>query len=229
MENNKLDLFIKKAQENKDCFRFKVSQFDEIFKGRKSDIVDLIVVDGMKIKRLYDGMVEDGILKNEPYISFYNWVKKSINNHKNTNKIKIITKKILDVGNNELQDSRSLFYGFDMNKELNDTDNILPVRPTIDHVKLCDCFVNDHTLTNEKIVDILLCTVGVKGKNRFKKTWMMLLLGVNESIEQYYERLQLLANINNELADEIFLATASINRYAISSNFDKLKVIRKQK
>lgn len=232
MNNDKLDNFIKKAKENKESFRYKISQFDEIFKGKKNDIVDLIVIDGMKIKRLYDGMIEDGILINEPYISFYNWIKKSIDHRKKCNKsitLNTSTKESHPVDTNKMKDSRALFYGFDMNKDLDEIGNILPIKPEIDHGKLCDCFVNDHVLTNEKIINILLCTVGVKEENRFKKTWMFLLLKASESIEEYYERLQLLANANDEFADEIFLATSCINRYALSSSFDKLKVIRKVK
>jgi hypothetical protein len=200
-------------------------------KGYEVDISKLLNKSISK-KFIYESLVEKNLLKNVSYSSFYRWAKNiektaskdknvSIKEHINT---KNENKKSMLISN----DSKDLFYGFDMNNQPDNLVNPVPVRSEISNESVCDIFVNDHTLTNDKIVRMLLCSISNIGINYFTNTWQYLLMLNDENENSYFERLQLLSNTNSLYEHEIFQATSQFQGYAIASQYFDLKPIKGQ-
>lgn len=234
MKNDAISEILQKIKANPDIYKQgkRTSKFDLIFGDKKSVLINLVFSNGASIKKLYTAFIAEGILTNEKYNSFYKWImaEKKIDKS-DVNFIDLILPTMNDIKidniSEKLYDSRHLFHGFDMNKQPDEETNPVPIHPEINHLKLCSCFALDHLLTNEKIVNILLYTIQRYGKNKFTNAWPHLLIKKDESLFDYYDRLQTLSENSKELSYEILDATSFMHQYAIASQYNGLKTIRR--
>ncbi|MDD2368629.1 MAG: hypothetical protein PHQ90_04945 [Sulfuricurvum sp.] len=248
MENHEISLVLNKIKTNQESYKRVHGVCAKLMKGQEKIVLELIQND-VSIKVIYDELLSQELLQNITYNAFYKWVQ-SIKNkfkflanvdenldetvHKNTEIIidRVPEQSLLNnEGLNEkkmhiFQDSRDLFYGFDMNNQPDNISNPVPVRPELKNEIVSDIFLNDHTLTNEKITKILLCNITIQDENDFKDVWSHLLIQDSETVDEYYNRLQQFVLENPQHATGVFRATSLFNRYALLANFDKIKIIR---
>lgn len=251
MKKDDISEVVKLITENESNF-IKESKitYNKLFEHEKENIILLVKNRNISIKMFFDEFVKKGILKKKQSDSFARWVKAEIAKIEKSNdakvKMKIEDELLINsfdipvkTTSSETQkktseiytDSRNVFHGFDMNEHPNEETNPIPVRPEIDHLYLCEIFASDHELNNDKIVNILLCTIKIKKKNMFINTWPYLLLKGGETKEDYYSRLQLLVDSDmdedREISYEILNATTCMQGYALAAKYDGLKLIRR--
>lgn len=235
---------IQHVSKNPELYKQRTSKLDKLLREEKKELVHLVNVLNVSPKRLYEVMIESGALSGIAYITFYKWIKKSIDLNSGVVEIcdtaeTIIDEVIEDVvlstdeSKNTIvddrsvsQDSREIFYGFDMNNEPDSLTNPLPQIYEISKEYIFNIFTNDTSLNNEKIVHILLYEISASGENIYKKVWPFMLIKNGENIQQYYNRLQDVIDSDRNYSFGITNATASISDIAYACGCDRYKIIR---
>lgn len=221
----------KKARSNK---------LDKVFGNSKKDILELFTINKYQMAQVYNDLSEMQIIENITYRAFCNWVKKNLENDSNIVHIEsenirnVFEKKSVTAdANNSINvscefqpDSREIFFGFDMNNEPDPLTNPVPKLNEISHEYIFNIFKNDTSLNNEKIVYILLFEIRERNYNMYKEIWNFMLIKNDESIQQYYDRLQDVINSDENYCFGITNATASISDIAFACGCDKYKIIR---
>lgn len=218
-------------------------KFDRLFGDKKNAIINLIIDKSVPIKVVYDDLVKRKIIEGSPYISFYQWVKRKMNEiEKNVDDMdaniidnagktidSITRDNVEETAMKPLHDSRDMFYGFDMNSDPDIATNPLPQMYEISKEYIFNIFKEDNSLNNEKIVYILLYEISERGENIFKEIWPFMLIKNGENIQQYYDRLQDIINSNGSYSFGITNATACISDIAFSCGYDGYKIIRRKR
>lgn len=234
---------IQDVSKNPELYKQRASKLDKLLKEEKKELVHLVNVLNVSPKRLYEVMIESGAISGIAYITFYKWIKKSIDLNSGVVEIcdteAIIDDAIEDVvlstdesintmvdDRSVVPDSREMFYGFDMNNEPDPVANPLPQIYEISKEYIFNIFTNDTSLNNEKIVYILLYEISVRGENIFKDIWPFMLMKDGENIEQYYSRLQDVINSKASYSFGITNATACLWDIAFVCGYDGCKIIR---
>lgn len=222
--------------------RIRKSELDKLFGDNKKAILDLVYINNMPVKKIYDELNEKGFFGDIKYSAFLKWVRRNkpvveAEIQSDFQEIIVdkseddITGELLVISQNEevniLLDSREMFYGFDMNNDPDVVTNPVPQLHEISKEYIFNIFKNDTSLNNEKIVYILLYEVSASGNNKFKDIWHFMLMQNGENIQQYYDRLQDVTNSHGKYSFGITNATASISDIAFTCGCDMYKIIRR--
>lgn len=240
-------------KKNADNYKIKKIFFNKLLNDDEKNAILELIEEGYGPKSIYTELVKKEILPDGKYSAFYRWLKPykvdknkvqnlptksdSISvekdNKMSTNSVEnfiVNGTETIGINNNVLNenniDSRELFYGFDMNNQPDNVTNPIPIRPELHKESVCDIFINDRTLNNEKIVRMLLCSIDDFGENNFINVWPHLLMKDDEDQYKYYERLRNYSRSNPQHAYEIFMATSQYESFAITSNYYDLKPIK---
>ncbi|MDD3595897.1 hypothetical protein [Sulfuricurvum sp.] len=223
--------------------RIRKSVLDKLFGDNKKAILDLVYLNNMPIKKIYDELNEKGFFGDIQYSSFLKWVRRNkpvVEAEIQSDFQKIIVNKseddvvgeLLVISQNEevdiLLDSREMFYGFDMNNEPDPLTNPLPQMYEISKDYIFNIFLDDTALNNEKVIKILLFDIKSGRRNIYKKSWSYLLMKDGENIQEYYDRLQYLINTNSDCSLGLTNLTSLIEDIAYSCGHRWYKTIRER-
>lgn len=211
------------AKSTKPKRKAKSNKLDKIFGSAKKDVLELFTVYGYSIAQVHNDLTEKNIIKDIPYRTFHSWVKKNLEIGSNSmhvesdNNGNVVEEEYIQINEGNSinashefqQDSREIFYGFDMNNEPDPVANPLPKIYEITKDYIFNIFTNDTTLNNEKIVYILLYEISSSGEN----------------IQQYYNRLQDVIDSDRNYSFGITNATASISDIAYACGCDRYKIL----
>ncbi|MDD5053571.1 MAG: hypothetical protein PHO27_12620 [Sulfuricurvum sp.] len=240
-------------KQNADHYKIKKIFFSKLLNDDEKNAILELIEEGYGPKSIYTELVNKEILPDGKYSAFYRWLKPykvdknkvqilptksdshlvETDNNPSTNSVEnfiVNGTETVGINNSALNenniDSRELFYGFDMNNQPDNLTNPIPIRPELHKESVCDIFLNDRTLNNEKIVRMLLCSIDDFGESHFINVWRHLLMKDDEDQHKYYERLRNYSRANPQNAYEIFMATSQYESFAIASNYYDLKPIK---
>lgn len=246
-KNKVLEDFFSTIESSKHIKKSYVSKIEKIFIGHKDRLLDLFEKGNVSIHQVHTDLVQQKILENIPYISFYQWVKrkqkereesghysqnfveKNVDNSVEDNS-PVFSENLNDTTEKFperiLYDSLEMFYGFDMNKEIDEVDNPLPIMYEISKEYIFTIFRNDPKLTNNKLVKIILFHISSIMENIYQEYWHDLLMQEDENIQQYYDRLQTMINTINGTSYVIRNMTSLIQDLAYDCGYKDFKMIR---
>lgn len=244
MEDNYiLESFLDKSDVDIASSRKRKSKYDDLFGERKNKLLTKIKHGNLSVKNYYDELCRIGIIKDGSYNSFFMWVKRNLDA---VEEIKIVEQNqesipetiIEELSRNNGLESQNNFYntnqelfdkyffGFNMDGEYEIDINQPPLIDELTKENIFNIFSNDYTLNNEKIAKILLYEISVKKRNIFKNIWLFMLIKANESLDEYYERLDNIINESESYSHGITNATGSIHDIGFYCGINHFKIIR---
>jgi hypothetical protein len=252
MHEEKLDDFLKNYNENTIIYQRKMSVFDKIFGSKKEEIVKLFSQENINIKTVLDDLKKREIVSAETnYKTFYAWLQKSKKLYEKNTENSSEMSGIIQQKNNENVDSNYVknatqndnilpevndekrelfnkyFYGFNMDLQPDKVTNITPINEELEWRKANEIFNSDPYLDNHKIGVILVATIIATNENDWTETWMEVLMKENETLEEYYARLQLYVDSNDyRIAKSIFDATSAFERFAHNTKAENIRAVR---
>lgn len=244
MEDNYiLESFLDKPDVDIASSRKRKSKYDDLFGEHKNKLLAKIKDGNLSVKNYYDELCRIGIIKNGTYNSFFMWVKRNLEtveefkknermqgNTPEATTVELSRNNGLENQNNSYNTDQHLFdkyfFGFNMDGEYETSVNQPPLIDELSKENIFNIFSNDSTLNNEKIAKILLYEIGVKKRNIFKNVWSFMLMKDNESIDEYYERLDRKINESESYSHGVTNATGSIHDIGFYCGINHFKIIR---
>lgn len=216
-----LDEFFCDAEKNIKRYKPRTTKLDIIFVQHQERLLKMFDTYQASIKQVYNDLVEQEILIDIPYITFYQWVKRKQKEH---NTLEHTTPNVENIIDKNIK----LFHGFDIEKELDEVDNPLPDTLNVSSNFLVEELKKKSELNNHLIVLTVLHIIEKKKKNIFKESWSFLLIKDGEMMNEYTNRLQQLVDNNSILEDEILTYTTTLSRFTQAANSFQFQSTRRQ-
>lgn len=254
MKEENINTFFNSFRENKKDFFKRKTNLEKLFGDRLDEFLEILLMENISIKKTFDELIRLEIIpKDTKYRAFYYSVirererrnevhqntienakkisTENVENHSNSH-AEIVTQNynitpISDEEKNEIMNK--YFFGFNMDFEPDEVTNPIPMNDELVWEKANTVFIGNTSLDNYKIGVVLVATIRAIGENVWTTTWREVMMKESEKLEDYYARLQIFIDNNNDKAKAIFDATSACQRFAYHGKAHHIKAVRMSK